>query len=169
MEMSLHKEPLKWLLLIGWQFGGFMDNTSHNKKTLSIIPPSLDMFDHLAGGLLCTIWWRVAPEILSYNNYNERITSISLRIVRGRAQSRVAWHCDAASWRVTIVTRLTSVHQMAVTQHRPRVNVFIIETRLRQMHISKQAAAHRENMSYQLWRGWILLIPALAFVFQSGW
>ena len=51
MEMPSHKEPLKWLLFIGWQFGGFMDNTSHNKKTLSIIiPPSLRMsrvFDHL--------------------------------------------------------------------------------------------------------------------------
>ena len=29
-----------------------MDNSSHNKKTLSMIPPSLDMFDHLAGGLV---------------------------------------------------------------------------------------------------------------------
>ena len=28
-----------------------MDNTSHNKKTLSIIPPSLDMFDHLGARL----------------------------------------------------------------------------------------------------------------------
>ena len=147
MEMSTHKEALKWLLFIGWQFGGFMDNTSHNKKTLSIIPPSLAMFDHLGVRTGGAIWWRVVPAILSYNNYNERITSISLRIVRGWAQSRVVWHRDAASWRVTSVTRLTSVHQMAVTQHSPdRVTVFIMETWLRQMHNSKQTA-HDRNIT----------------------
>ena len=33
-----------------------MDNTSHNKKTLSIIPPSLAMFDHL--GVRSEDWGR---------------------------------------------------------------------------------------------------------------
>ena len=81
---------------IWWIYGQYFsqqENTFHNNSSVTLHELSVWSL-----GCEATIWWRVVRAILSYNNYNERITSISLRIVRGRAQSRVAWHCDAASW-----------------------------------------------------------------------
>ena len=151
MEMSSHKEPLKWLLFIGWQFGGFMDNTSHNKKTLSIIiPPSLYMswvFDHLGvrppyGDGLWGWYWVIT---IITRGLHQLASALS------EAGPSHAWRDIVTQPRDSHAAHICTPDGCHATHLTWGGNVFMMETWLRQMHKRNNRGDHRKY--YKLWEG----------------